>query len=137
MVLTLTRYYRDGLVVKGVLAVDGTPFCETREMDARRGSRWEVPVGRYGCWYVASPLSPMTLKVRLPRGKAALVFGWDLLRERVPGVIALGMAEVGVPPEERRLHSGEATFEAFTRRVYRAYAEREACTLEVREAICE
>ena len=143
MLLTLTRYHLTPRMARGTLSIDGKPFCETREPIDRLPSASMIPTGEYKCRCAASPLSPMTLKVCRCRGRNLVFFGWDLFRPCQAGMISLGQADPDEPPEERELTRQQETFEAFTQRVYAAYAQNEEITLTIAlhptltQAVCQ
>ena len=133
MKLQILRYYKDSRTMKGTLMVDGTPFCETREANSVLHQKYILPAGEYRCKCFASALSPMTLKVCRERGKAAMMVGFDVVRQWKVGMICLGQADPSAPAEERELDRQQETFEAFTGKVYKAYSEDESITLEIAE----
>ena len=143
MHLQLLRYHQTARMARGILSIDGQPFCETREPIDRLASASMLPTGDYQCRCTASSLSPMTLKVCRRRGQSLVFFGWDFFRPCQSGMISLGQADPNEPPEERELTRQQETFDAFTQRVYAAYAQNEEITLTIAlhptltQAVCQ
>lgn len=131
MTLHLTRYYADLNQVKGILLIDGTPFCETREPGRMAGRNAHLSPGTYPCRCRATQFSPMTLRVCRQRGQSSVHIGWHALRQWLSGTICVGMANIADPPEERELTRQQATFDQLTQRVYQAFEQAEDIQLTV------
>ena len=135
MKIQLTRYYTDSNIVKGTLAIDSNPFCETREPGNRSGYGAHLPVGTYTCRCRPTMFSPMTLQVCRLRGQSMVHIGWSPVKQWLSGTICMGQPDSADTPEERELTRQQETFDAFTQRVYEAYVQGEPFTLEVREEV--
>lgn len=133
MHLLLKRYLASPLVVKGVLSIDGKPFCETREAVGRAPGFTtfnRLAEGTYPCRWFASELSPLSLKVHRSKGHAQAMLSYDAFRQVQGANICLGRADASVPAEERELECQEETFAEFTRLLYARYGEEVVLQVE-------
>ena len=141
MKITMIRYYGDCKVTKSLVTVEmngEVMRCEAREPEFvdyeepfKGSSRVCLPAGMLVGRLRATETCAMSLCIGRIATSTKTVVGYDEERCARCGFVMIGMADEGVPPEERVLHSERETFERFTDLMYRAWSNGERIDIEI------